>query len=42
MNTVHVSDVCRAIWHLTDNGNNGSIYNLADKGDMSELLVAKQ
>ena len=37
MNTVHVSDVCCAIWHLTEHGETRSVYNLADKGDMSEL-----
>lgn len=37
MNTVHVNDVCRAIWHLTEHGEVGSVYNLVDKGDMSKL-----
>ena len=36
MNTVHVSDLSCAIWHLTEHGDTGSVYNLADKGDMSE------
>ena len=42
MNTVHVQDVSRAIWHVTEHGATGSVYNLADKGDMSEFLVARQ
>ena len=36
MNTVHVTDVCRALWHLTDHGVVGGVYNLADKGDTSK------
>jgi nucleoside-diphosphate-sugar epimerase len=36
MNTVHVHDVARAIWHLCDHGNSGEIYNLADQGDTSK------
>ena len=36
MNTVHVTDVCHAIWHLSEHGVTGSVHNLADKGDMSE------
>lgn len=31
MSTVHVSDVSRALVHLCTNGENGEIYNLADK-----------
>ena len=37
MNTVHVSDVSCAIWHLAEHGEVCSVYNLADKGDMSEF-----
>lgn len=33
MNTVHVIDVCKALWHLTTNGESGNIYNLCDKAD---------
>jgi dTDP-D-glucose 4,6-dehydratase len=33
MNTVHVRDVCAALWHLGQNGKVGEIYNLADSGD---------
>jgi nucleoside-diphosphate-sugar epimerase len=36
MNTVHVEDVCRAIWHLTNHGNSGAIYNLSDKNDTDQ------
>jgi len=39
MNTVHVDDVCRAIWHLTTNGNSGEIYNLVDKSDTDQGKV---
>lgn len=35
MNTVHVTDVCRALWHLREAGNSGDVYNLADKGRTS-------
>jgi nucleoside-diphosphate-sugar epimerase len=43
MNTVHVEDVCRAIWHLTTHGSSGDVFNLADKnetdqGKVNELL----
>jgi hypothetical protein len=33
---VHVSDVCRALWHLTTAGDDSEIYNLVDKNDTSE------
>lgn len=35
MNTVHVCDVVRALWHLRDAGPPGEVYNLADKGETS-------
>lgn len=43
INTVHVDDVCAALWHLTTHGDNGSIFNLSDKSDtdqkkMNQLL----
>ena len=38
MNTVHVHDVARALWHLCYHGNSGDIYNLADQGDTSNLM----
>jgi len=36
INTVHVHDVSRALWHLCTNGNKGEIYNLADKNDTDQ------
>ena len=33
MSTVHVIDVCRALWHLTSHGSSGDVFNLADKSD---------
>lgn len=39
MNTVHVDDVSRALWHLTAKGNNGEIYNLVDQGETSKSLL---
>lgn len=36
MNTVHVRDVVRALWHLKDAGPPGEIYNLVDKGETSK------
>jgi nucleoside-diphosphate-sugar epimerase len=45
INTVHVLDVCRAIWHVCSAGNSREIYNLSDKGDTDQgrisSLVAK-
>jgi len=43
INTVHVRDVVKALWHLSQKGTNGNIYNLADKGetdqgDFNEIL----
>ncbi len=38
MHTVHVEDVCAALWHLTSNGENGEIFNLADTGDTGNLF----
>jgi len=36
MNTVHVRDVCAALWHLCNNGKAGEIYNLADTNDTDQ------
>jgi len=36
INTVHVSDVARALWHLAANGKVGEVYNLADKNDTDQ------
>lgn len=41
VNTVHVRDVARAIWHVAMNGKKGAIYNLADKGDTDQEVLAK-
>mmetsp|Transcript_34698 Transcript_34698/g.97837 ORF Transcript_34698/g.97837 Transcript_34698/m.97837 type:complete len:369 (+) Transcript_34698:107-1213(+) len=41
LNTVHVDDVVRALWHLKDNGKSGDIYNLADSGDTSQEDITK-
>ena len=35
MNTIHVHDVCRALWFLKDHGENREVYNLVDKGNTS-------
>jgi len=39
INTVHVRDVARALWHLAEKGASGSVYNLADesKTDQGEI-----
>jgi len=36
INTVHVNDVVRAIWHLHDHGTSGQVFNLVDKGDTDQ------
>ncbi|XP_013771849.1 uncharacterized protein LOC106457008 isoform X1 [Limulus polyphemus] len=36
MNTIHVTDLCRAIWHVFTNGSNREIYNVVDKGDTTQ------
>jgi len=36
VNTVHVRDVVKALWFLTDHGASGSIFNLADKNDTDQ------
>ena len=41
MNTVHVIDVCRALWHLQKAGQSGEVYNLADKGDTTQGIIAQ-
>ncbi|XP_062611635.1 probable dTDP-glucose 4,6-dehydratase [Saccostrea cucullata] len=43
MNTVHVIDVCRAVWHLCNHGKKGEVYNIVDnshttQGKVSELV----
>jgi nucleoside-diphosphate-sugar epimerase len=39
MNTVHVKDVVKAIWFLTEHGESGSIWNLCDKNDTDQGKV---
>eukprot|EP00003_Mantamonas_plastica_P011050 TRINITY_DN2061_c0_g1_i4.p1 TRINITY_DN2061_c0_g1~~TRINITY_DN2061_c0_g1_i4.p1 ORF type:complete len:271 (-),score=98.45 TRINITY_DN2061_c0_g1_i4:101-913(-) len=39
MNTVHVSDVVRAIWFMAEKGDAGSIYNLSDKADTTQQSI---
>lgn len=41
MNTVHVKDVARAVWFLTDHGESGTIWNLADKNDTDQGKINK-
>jgi len=41
MHTVHVEDVCAALWHLTSHGENGEIFNLADTGDTDQGSINK-
>jgi len=41
LNTVHVHDVARALWHLKDHGKSGDIYNLADSGDTTQETITK-
>ncbi|XP_033726347.1 uncharacterized protein LOC117315975 isoform X2 [Pecten maximus] len=39
MNTVHVEDVCRAVWHLCHHGNRGEVYNIVDSADTTQGKV---
>jgi len=41
INTVHVDDVCRALFHLCTNGEKGDVYNLADKSDTDQGKINK-
>jgi nucleoside-diphosphate-sugar epimerase len=41
INTVHVSDVVRALWHLSQNGKPGEVYNLADSAGTNQGSVNK-
>ncbi len=41
MHTVHVQDVCSALWFLTQHGNSKDIFNLADSGDTDQGTIAK-
>ena len=39
INTVHVRDVARALWHLCIKGAPGSVYNLCDKGSTDQKKI---
>ena len=41
MHTVHVNDVCSALWLLCEKGEAGSVYNLADKNGTDQGSVNK-
>jgi len=42
VNTVHVHDVVRALWHLCSHGTtSGAVYNLCDKGDTDQGKLNK-
>jgi len=41
LNTVHVNDVVRALWHLKDHGKSGEVFNLADSGDSTQDTITK-
>jgi nucleoside-diphosphate-sugar epimerase len=41
INTVHVRDVCKALWHVASKCPVGSIFNLADKGDTTQGTINK-
>ncbi|OQR93772.1 hypothetical protein ACHHYP_02280 [Achlya hypogyna] len=36
VNTVHVHDVARALWHVATQGQSGDVFNLADKNDTNQ------
>jgi nucleoside-diphosphate-sugar epimerase len=37
INTVHVNDVVKALFHLCNHGDDGATYNLADKSNTGTL-----
>lgn len=39
LNTVHVRDVARALWHLANHGVAGEVYNLADKSESDQESI---
>lgn len=41
MNTVHVSDVVSALWHLSTAGSTGEVYNLADQGFTTQGKISQ-
>lgn len=40
INTVHVNDVCKAIWFLKDKGEVGTIYNLSDSNKTDQAKIS--
>lgn len=38
MNTVHVSDLCSAVWHVCLHGKAREVYNVVDPGDTSKFF----
>lgn len=40
LNTVHVRDVCAALWHLTAHGDAGAVYNLVDQNETDQGAIA--
>lgn len=41
-NTIHVEDVCRAVWHLLKFPNAvGETYNLVDDGQTTQNMIAE-
>jgi nucleoside-diphosphate-sugar epimerase len=41
VNTVHVRDVCAALWHLIEKGKIGDVYNLADQNGTNQGAIAQ-
>jgi nucleoside-diphosphate-sugar epimerase len=41
LNTVHVADVAAGLWHLTQKGTLGEVYNLADQNDTDQGSINK-
>ncbi|XP_071098921.1 dTDP-glucose 4,6-dehydratase-like isoform X1 [Haliotis cracherodii] len=41
MNTIHVEDLCAAVWTLCQQGKPGQIYNLVDKGDTTQGRISE-
>mmetsp|Transcript_16388 Transcript_16388/g.24454 ORF Transcript_16388/g.24454 Transcript_16388/m.24454 type:complete len:377 (+) Transcript_16388:46-1176(+) len=39
INTVHVRDCCKALWTVATKAKNGSVYNIADKGNTDQGTV---
>ncbi|CAK4074816.1 unnamed protein product [Aphanomyces euteiches] len=39
LNTVHVFDVCKALWHVALHGKVHDVFNLADKSDTSQGII---